>query len=130
MSLRAGDEMASDKEDEEQERRIAMEIVVDAYGEEERALSWYYYLEENLQFPFRAKCVIERPISPLRVGEDVEAVGMPPEEECEHEMFVKVRWSGRELAVSLSQLQGIEVDKETEQAMEDWRYWVDGGHEF
>lgn len=122
--------MASDNEDEVRERRIAMEIVVDAYGEEERALSWYYYLEEKLQFPFRAKCVMERPISPLRVGEEVEVVGMPPEEECEHEMFVKVRWLGRALAVPLSQLQGIEVDEETQQAVEDWRYWVDIGHEF
>ncbi len=61
--------MASSTSDEEREKRIMMEIVVDAYGEEERALSWYYYLEEKLQFPFRAKCIAERSISPLRVSE-------------------------------------------------------------
>jgi Calcium binding len=52
-----------------------MDIVVDAYGEEERALSWYYYLEENLSFPFRARCMTVRSISPLQVGEEVEVVG-------------------------------------------------------
>ncbi len=128
--------MASNKEDEERETRIVMEIVVDAYGEEERALSWYYYLEEKLQFPFPAKCIAERAISPLRIDEEVEVVGMPPETECEHDMFVKIRWSRRELAVPLSQLQGIENgkngegDKETQQAIEDWHYWVDSGYEF
>jgi hypothetical protein len=125
--------MASSTSDEEREKRIMMEIVVDAYGEEERALSWYYYLEEKLQFPFRAKCIAERSISPLRVSEEVEVVGMPPEAECEHDMFVKVQWLGRDLAVPLSQLQGIEIDEddeETQQAIEDWHYWVDSGNEF
>lgn len=122
--------MPKSQSDEEREERIEMEIVVDAYGVEERALSWYYYLEEKLPFPFRAKCVVERPISPLRVGEEVEVVRMPAEEECEHEIFATVRWSGRELAVPLSQLEGIEVDEETQQAIADWHYWVDRGYEF
>jgi Calcium binding len=30
--------------DEERERRISMEIVVDAYGPEEQAMGWYYSL--------------------------------------------------------------------------------------
>ncbi len=55
---------------------------------------------------------------------------MPAEEECEHEMFVMIKWSGRELAVPLSQLEGIEVDEETQQAIEDWHYWVNKGYEF
>jgi Calcium binding len=71
--------MASGKSDDEREKRIMMDIVVDAYGEEERALSWYYYLEENLSFPFRARCMTVRSISPLQVGEEVEVVGMPVE---------------------------------------------------
>ena len=63
--------------DEERETRIAIEIIVDAYSPEEQALSWYYYLEQALQFPFRARCAVERSISPLRIGEEVQVVGMP-----------------------------------------------------
>lgn len=128
--------MASGKSDDEREKRIMMDIVVDAYGEEERALSWYYYLEENLSFPFRARCMTVRSISPLQVGEEVEVVGMPPEAECEHDMFVKIRWLGRELAVPLSQLQAIESDEnddsneQRQEAIEDWHYWVISGNEF
>ena len=111
------------------EERIQDEIVVDAYGPEEQAMGWYYYLEENLQFPFRARCVAERAISPLRPGDEVEVVGLPPEEECQHEMFVQMRWERRTLAVPLSQLEGIAVDAQTQQAIEDWHYWVNRGYE-
>lgn len=63
-------------QDKEREARIAMEAVVDAYGEEERASGWYYYLEEKLTFPFRAKCISRRMISPLIVSDEVEVVAM------------------------------------------------------
>jgi hypothetical protein len=32
------------KEDKKRERRIDMEVVVDAYDEVERAMGWYYYI--------------------------------------------------------------------------------------
>jgi hypothetical protein len=116
--------------DDDREERIAMEIVVDAYGEIERAISWYYYLKDNLAFPFKAECITERASSPLDKGEKVEVVGMPPEDECENEMFVNIKWKKRTLAVPLSQLTGIKVDDETQQGIEDWHYWVEKGYEF
>ena len=116
--------------DEEREERIQMEIIVDAYGPEEQALGWYYYLESALGFPFRARCIAERATSPLAVGEEVEVVGMPPEEDCEHEMLVLISWGHRTLAVPLAQLEGIGVDDETRQAIEDWHYWVGQGYQF
>jgi hypothetical protein len=115
--------------DDEREERITMEIVVDAYGPEEQALGWYYYLEDKLSFPFLAQCIAVRATSPLRVGDEVEIVGMAPEEECEHEMFVLTPWERGTLAVPLSQLEGIAVDEETQQAIEDWHYWVAQGYE-
>jgi Calcium binding len=85
--------------DEEREQRITMEIVVDAYTPEEQAMGRYYSLEDQLRFPFTARCIAERAISPLRVGDEVDVVGMAPEEECQHEMFVLIRWERRALAV-------------------------------
>ena len=115
--------------DEEREQRIAMEIVVDAYSADEQAIGGYVYLEEHLQFPFLAKCIAQRAISPLRVDDEVEIVGMAPEEECGHEMFVLTRWDRGGLAVPLSQLEGLVVGDQTRQAIEDWHYWIARGHE-
>jgi len=51
--------------DEQREHRIEMEIVVDAYGAEERAMGWYYDLDDKLRFPFTATCIAKRAISGL-----------------------------------------------------------------
>ena len=121
--------MTRPTKDDEREERIQMEIIVDAYGPEEQALGWYYYLEGTLHFPFTARCIARRATSPLEVGDEVEVVGMASDEECMHEMFVLIRWKRRQLAVPLMQLEGIQVDKETQQAIEDWHYWVNQGYE-
>ena len=108
-----------------------MEIIVDAYGSEEQAMGWYYYLEEKLQFPFSAVCHAKRTISPLQVEDEVDVLGMASEEECEKEMFVTIRWERDGLAVPLSQLTPINsTDGQTKQAIEDWHYWVQVGYEF
>lgn len=121
--------MAKVKKNAERENRISEEIIVDAYGPEEQAMGWYYYLKEKLQFPFTATCIAERAISPLRKGDEVEVLGMAPEEECQHEMFLKMRWEKRGLAVPLSQLKPIaDADKDTREAIADWHYWVKQGY--
>ena len=78
--------MTKTKRDEDREERISMEIVVDAYGAVEQAMGWYYYLEDQLQFPFTAVCTQKRAISPLQIGDEVDVIGMGPEEECEREI--------------------------------------------
>jgi hypothetical protein len=107
-----------------------MEIIVDCYNEVERAMGWYYYLEDHLNFPFRAKCISKRRVSPLKQDEMVEVTAMAPEEECEHEIFVDVQYQEESLAVPLSQLEGLEVDDITREAIEDWHYWVGRGYQF
>jgi len=46
--------------DPERDNRIGMEIIVDCYSEDEEAMGWYYYLQDNLDFPFKARCVAAR----------------------------------------------------------------------
>ena len=110
-----------------------MEIIADAYGPEEQALGWYYYLEKNLAFPFIARCVRERATSPLQVGDEVEVVAMPAEEECDREMLVYISGQSRPVAVPLAQLEfghaPIGAEK-TREAIADWHYWVDQGYRF
>jgi hypothetical protein len=107
-----------------------MQAVVDAYNAEERAMGWYYYLEGKLKFPFKARCKSKRSVSPLRIREIVNVLGMAPEEECESEVCVRIRWRNRKLAVPLSQLEPLGADPETTEAVADWQYWLDRGYKF
>lgn len=84
-----------------------------------------------MSFPFQAKCTAERATSVLRKGDEVEIVGMAPESECEHEMFVEIRWEKRMLAIPLAQVQPVtQTDADTKEAVEDWHYWMNCGYEF
>jgi hypothetical protein len=121
--------MSSHEEDEEREERIAMEIIADAYDAEEQALGWWSYLSSKLQFPFSARCIKRRATSPLQPGDKVKVVDMAPEEECLHEMYVTIQWKLYRFAVPLMQLEGVQTDEGTQEAIEDWHYWVDQGNE-
>jgi len=118
------------KTEPRREARIVEEIIVDAYTEEERALSWYCYLEQELRFPFEAECVQRRAISPLRKGEKIQISSLAPEEDCAHEILVLGRWQGRSLGAPLGQLKPVDVDKATAQAIADWHYWLSHENQF
>lgn len=112
------------------EQRISDEVVVDAYGPEERAMGWYYYLESNLRFPVQAQCIRRRATSPLRVGEIVTIISLAPEKDCAADIIVLTRLGSRTLGVPLSQLKPAKIDAETAEAIADWHYWCARGYEF
>jgi hypothetical protein len=122
--------MAKPKHDPVREERIHEEVIVDAYGPEEQAMGWYYYLEDKIRFPFPAKCIASRATSPLRKSESVEVRGMAPEDTCSGDMLVLIRWQGRIMAVPLAQLTAIDPDESTREAIEDWHYWAAQGYCF
>ena len=120
--------MKKPRRDAVREDRIHEEAIVDAYGPEEQAMGWYYYLESKIHFPFSAKCIAAHPLSPLRKGETISARRLAPEQLCAHDMLVRAAWQGRNLAIPLSQLMPVDPDPSTQQAIGDWHYWVARGH--
>jgi len=122
--------MAKRKKDPIREDRIHNEAIVDAYGPEEQAMGWYYYLENKIRFPFQAKCIVAKVVSPLLKGEAVEVRRLAPEEACSTVMLVLIQWHGRNVAVPLSQLTAIDADESTAEAIGDWHYWVAQGYCF
>lgn len=112
------------------EERIEQEILVDAYTAQERALSWYYHLENQLRFPLRAKCVSAAVTSSLRVGQIITVTAMADETACDSDMNVLTRLERRTIAIPLSQLEPIQVDADTAEAIADWHYWRNRGYQF
>ena len=109
--------MAKAKLNAEREHRIEMEVVVDAYTEEERALSWYYYLEQQLSFPFEANVRKAMASSPLTTGEHVSVIGLAHEDLCRVGIFVWVRWGERDVVAPLAQIVPLSGDKPTRVAV-------------
>jgi len=61
--------MKKPKKEPVREGRIHDEAIADANGPEEQVMGWYYYLDDKIRFPFQAKCIAARVVSPLRKGE-------------------------------------------------------------
>ena len=122
--------MATPRRDPIREERIHDEAIVDANGPEEQAIGWYYYLENKIHFPFQAKCIGVKPASPLRKGQTVEVRRLASEDMCSSDMLVLIRWQGRNMAVLLSQLEALDADGSTSEAISDWHYWVSQGYLF
>jgi len=130
LTVRDKKAVAKPKRDRLRGERIHNEVIVDAYGPEEQALGWYYFLEDKLRFPFPARCISAKVVSPLRKGETVEVLRMAPEDACAGDMLVLIRWQGRNVAVPLSQLVAIDADESTLEAIGDWHYWLAQGYCF
>jgi hypothetical protein len=116
--------------DPAREDRIHNEAIADANGPEEQVMGWYYYLDDKIRFPFQARCIAPRVVSPLRKGETVEVQRMAPEDACSADMLVLIRRQGRTMAVPLSQLVAIDPDESTAEAIGDWHYRVAQGYCF
>lgn len=122
-----------DAEDPEREHRILMEAVVDAYGPDEQAMGWYCYLENKINFPFKARIRKRRGTNTLREGDLLRVLGMADSYECNREMFVTIATEKEKEAydIPLDQIEPIEsVDEETVEAVLDWHYWKGRGYSF
>ena len=93
-------------------------------------MSWYYYLERKLRFPFMATCIKRRATSPFKVGESLSITGLAPEDDCMSEIIIITTWHDRALGVPLAQLRPRNVDADTKEGIEDWHYWVAMGYQY
>ena len=109
------------------ENRIANEAVVDAYEEEEIAMGWYYYLQERLNFPFKARWG-------GRSSDKITVLEISTEDDCLNDMYVEVlyREGGLEdvFSARLLEIHPVDVDRATKEAIADWHYWVNRGYQF
>ena len=109
--------MSKPRKDRIREERIRNEAVVDAYGPEEQAMGWYYYLENKMRFLFQAKCIASMVVPPLRKGETVELRRMAPEEANAGDMLT----AGRAAIWQLPCLNPTR-NESTIVAIGDWHY--------
>ena len=85
------------------EKRMSCKIFVVANRHMERAMRWYYFLDENLSFPFTATELLNGAISPLKKGEEMKIVAMARANDCLAEMFALIDLGGRRVGVPLAQ---------------------------
>lgn len=118
--------MAKQHEDE-RDHRIHYEIIVDAYDDQEVAMSWYYYMEEKLEFPIMAK--VKLPVKGGKTEEkSVKIVEIDPKSETSLTLRLGIAESGgdRVQYISPDDIISAETSAENLEVLNDWLYW--SGH--
>ncbi len=115
---------------EQQNRRdrIEDEILADAYGPYEQQIAWHNYLSDMLDFPFRAQ-VRRRRRDRCELLREVEVLRLEEADEGSDEQRVEVIDLEEQFSFSvpLEELQNVQADDETYEAVEDWKYWKRDG---
>ena len=119
--------MKRPKRDPVREDRIHNEAIVDA-SPDEQAMSWYYYLESKISFPFQARCVAakDRLAAQERRNHGGRAHGRWKKSASTTCSCRSVGRGGRWPFRSLNWPPSIRTNQPQE-AIGDWHYWVAQG---
>jgi Calcium binding len=110
--------------DEEREHRIHYEIIVDAYDEYEQAMSWYYCMEEKLEFPMKAKVKLH--LKGGKIEEKaVQIVEIDPKSETSLTLRLGITEgkSDRVQYISPEDIVSIKASDDSLEIINDWLYW-------
>jgi hypothetical protein len=112
--------------DAEREERIMDEAIVDAHDDEEVFVSWYYYLQDILEFPFQAYVRVENP-KQVHMRTLVTVLEMSAMELCSIRSIwfvAQVKNSSWYFNIPASDITEVQAGEETVQALADWKYWI------
>jgi len=108
---------------------IMMEIVVDAKDDDDVAMGWFYYMQDELEFPFEAEMESKNRRDETTVIQvDVLDLSSSNQNNTSPEVILEVSEKGSErvMDVRISKLQNIKGEESTENAVAIWKYWEAG----
>jgi hypothetical protein len=112
------------EKDEVREDRIYSDIVVDAYDDDEVGMSWFYYLDETMTFPFKATMEQKkRDGSKMNVAIEVLSVQVKNPSSWDLRLEVVEQGETKIQRIEMNDLQDVQADEKTIECIEDWRYF-------
>lgn len=122
--------MGKKKSDISRRNRIEYEVIVDCYDEYEMAMGWFYYLNDNLKFPFKASIVGDIKIDSLQEGDSIIVTEFINSSKDDVSMynFLPTVWieKGEHIYdIPLVNVKSVDCDDDTFNTIEDWRYWCE-----
>ena len=109
--------------------KIDYEIIVDCYDEEEIKTGWFYFFNDEIEYPFEAEMEIkDRKGNKKMTAIDVIGVESNDGGFGGSEIRFEVRPKGSEIIMeaNISKLKNIKGNKTAKEAFEIWRFWKSG----
>jgi len=102
------------------------EILVDCKGEYEQNMSWYYFVQDELEYPFDAFIEI-RKREGGKVSKKIKVVDLSTEDsnfDKNFDLKVDVEFDDFILEIPLGKLEKIEASERIVEIIEVWNYWI------
>lgn len=109
----------------EMDNLLRDEILVDCYDRIEQNMSWFYYAEEHLKFPFKADVLLEK-VNGTKETKKMKILRLTTDDSNFHEGFdlkVGIDISGYLIEVPLGNLRKIEDVGRNQEIIDVWKYW-------
>ncbi len=108
---------------------IEEEITVDANGDDEVYMGWYYFMSETLEFPFRAETTIKKRNGKTEecTVDVVEDATNPNRFKCQA-YYVNIDYKDVLMKVEAADLQPVNASDDTLKAITVWKYWLAKGY--
>ena len=109
---------------DEIQHKIDYEIIVDCYDEYEVSMGWYYYMEETLKFPFKAKAKLKKVDGSVKLTE-IQVTGLAADEEgfMGNDFDLEILVGGYATDIAYTKLSDIKADDQSLEAFAIWKYW-------
>src|SRR5690606_28398682 len=110
---------------EEIQHKIHNEIIVDCYDEIEISMGWYYFFEENLEFPFKATVPLRKKDGSTEM-KVVKVVALASDEEgfISQDFDLEMEHKEYLYKIEYSKLAHIKASAQTREAFKIWDFWV------
>lgn len=113
------------KKNELYEDKLYDEILVDCKDVYEQNMSWYYYVSDELEFPFKAKIEMKKRNGQTELIE-VEILDLSEDLSNFEESFdlkVDIELNEYIIEVPLMNLKDVQGSEQTIEVVEIWKYW-------
>lgn len=109
--------------------KIENEIIVDCYDDQEVSMGWYYFFQDELEFPFKAEVSLKTRNEGKKLIE-IDILKMVDEEqnyESSRLLFeVSLKETELILEIGADKLKNIQGNRSTKEAFEIWNFWNSG----
>ncbi len=102
--------------------RIEDEIIVDAYGDEEINMSWYYYFADHLEFPFNAVAHLKKR-NGRKENVDIEVIEVASNTDEPLKFGFVLTKQGFVFPIAVEDLFSVDTTEENLEVLNDWLYW-------
>lgn len=111
---------------EKYKEKLHNEILVDCKDEYDQNMSWFYFVQDEITYPFIAYIEVRKK-AVGKVLKKVEVIGLSTDDsnfDKNFDLKVDVEFDEFILEIPLGKLKDIRASENTIETIETWKYWI------